>query len=105
VKERIKTQARIVDTGCEAEERILTLSRVAAGIASVRRRADPESVRGRRKPKAGERERDQNETATPRRTPNRISCGWDYRLVLNCLLHGMTFLSPRADYVSVIAGN
>src|SRR4029077_1172652 len=57
VKKRIKTDRRIVVTGCvvverfkpiggvidarrDAEKRILTLSCVEAGIASVRRRAD-----------------------------------------------------------------
>jgi hypothetical protein len=52
-----------MDAAGQALERILTLGRVAARVASVRRRADPESLRGRRKPKAGKRERKEKQSA------------------------------------------
>ena len=62
-KERRITVGRVPVAGCEAEEGIVTLSGVAIRIASVRRWGNPESFRGRPKPKASERHRDKKETA------------------------------------------
>jgi hypothetical protein len=63
-KERLITKGRVMDAAGQALERILTLGRVAAGIAAVRCWANPESIWGRRKPKANERDR--NEKKTPK---------------------------------------
>ena len=67
VKERTCTHGRIGDPASEVEQSVRTLSGVGAGIASVRGRSNPESVRGRTKRKAAERERDEKETAPQRR--------------------------------------
>ena len=72
-KEGLKTKGSVVDAAGKALERILTLGRIGAGIASIRRWANPENVRGRPKPQAAERERDQNETAPLLPALNRIS--------------------------------
>jgi len=64
LQERTGTHGRVVDAGCEAEQSVRALSGVVAGIASVRCWANPESVRGRPKPKADEHQRDGKETAS-----------------------------------------
>jgi hypothetical protein len=68
----MKTNSRVVETGGEAKKGLVTLRGVHTGIASVRRRCRelPESIRGGRKPKADEQERDENETAPMRRSVN-----------------------------------
>jgi hypothetical protein len=54
--ERIKTKGRVVGAvGGKTEEGVRSLGRVVARIASVRCRANPESIRGRRKRKPCER--------------------------------------------------
>ena len=66
--ERIKTDSRAL-AGCQVQKRIITLGGIAAGIASVRCRNNPESSRGRRKCKRTKRKRDENESGP--RTENR----------------------------------
>jgi len=61
VIERLITQGRIPDTGGTAKESVRALGRVAAPIASIRCWAN--RLRHRRKRKAGERDRDERETA------------------------------------------
>ncbi len=70
-KERIKADGRVVAADCEAEEGISTLSSVGVGITSVRWWTD--GLDCLRKSKAGEHERDEQETAPQRRPINRIS--------------------------------
>jgi len=56
LKERLKTDGRVVDAGCEAEKRVSALSGVLARIASVRWRwGQKRSTRGRERA-AGEDE-------------------------------------------------
>src|SRR6476469_412062 len=73
VIERSVTIGRVVGAGGEAEERPAALSRVAVGIASVWCWGRERRARCRRKGKAGQRERDEKETASQRRAVNRFS--------------------------------
>ncbi len=73
VKERVKTVGCVEDTGRKAEEGLLSLSRILARVASVRGREN--RSRYGRKPKAGEHERDEKQSAPQRRPANRISYG------------------------------
>jgi len=59
VIERLKPKGRVPDPAGEAQESVGSLSGVTAGVAAIRRRDNPESIRGRQKRKAGEQERDQ----------------------------------------------
>ena len=54
------TDSCIIRAGCQVEKRIIALGGIAAGIASVGRRNNPESRRGRRKCKRTKRKRDEN---------------------------------------------
>ena len=60
VKERIRADGGITRAGCQGKKRIITLGGIAAGIASVGCRNNPESRRGRRKGKRTKRKRDEN---------------------------------------------
>ena len=63
--ERIKTKSSVTDPEGQAEERTVTLSRVAAGIASVRWWwGQKRSTRGRERA-AGEDESERAKTKTP----------------------------------------
>ena len=64
-RERISANGRIPDTVCEAKESVLPLGRVIARIGSVRCRDN--ALRGLRKRKPCERERDEKKTAPQRR--------------------------------------
>src|SRR5437899_2317540 len=66
VIERVKPDCRVAAAGCEVEEGISALSGVEVGIASVRWWVDRSSCR--RKRKAGEREGDEKETESQRRS-------------------------------------
>src|SRR5438128_1894871 len=70
-EERIKTNRRIIRACSEAKERISTLDRILAGIASVRCWGNRSRLR--RKPKAGQRQRDEKKTEPQRRSVGRIS--------------------------------
>ena len=63
-KERIRADGGIAPAGCQGKKRIITLGGIAAGIASVGCRNNPESRRGRRKCKRTKRKRDENEKWT-----------------------------------------
>jgi hypothetical protein len=67
--ERVETDRRVVESGREGEECIFALSSVAAGIASVRCRRHRTS--GKRKRKAGERQRDDKKTRSLGRPADR----------------------------------
>jgi len=67
--ERLVTSGRVFEAGGEAKERIITLSRVTAGIASVRCWGN--RLRWRRQREASKRERDEKESEPQRRTVNR----------------------------------
>src|SRR5947208_1117 len=54
VIKRLKAEGGVVHSGCKANEGIIALSSVVAGVPSVRRREN--GLRGRRKRKAGERQ-------------------------------------------------
>ena len=60
VKERELTDGCVVDAGCQMEKRTIALGGIAAGIASIGCRNNPESSRGRRKCKRTKRKRDEN---------------------------------------------
>src|SRR5207245_1878239 len=73
--ERHKTNRRVVEADCciEAEERLITLSGVLVGIASVRCWVNRSSRRGKRQPCEGEG--DEKKPLEQRRPANRISFG------------------------------
>ncbi len=73
VIERSVPIGRVVGAGGEAEERPGALGGVAVGIASVWCWGRESCSGSRRKRKAGERERDEKETASKRRAVNRFS--------------------------------
>ena len=65
----LRADSGIALAGCQVKKRIITLGGIAAGIASVGCRNNPESSRGRRKCKRTKRKRDENESGP--RTENR----------------------------------
>ena len=65
VKERLKTEGGVLDAGCEAQKRVITLSGVAIGIASVRRWIN--RSHSWRKRKQAEHEEDDRKAAPQRR--------------------------------------
>jgi hypothetical protein len=70
-KERVETNSSIAVASGEVEERILALRRVLVRIASVRWRANRESIRGWRQRKHREAERDEKKTTPPMRLAKR----------------------------------
>src|SRR5439155_22710927 len=75
----------VVEAGCEAEERISALCGVAVGIASVRWRLNRSSHR--RKRKASEDERDEEESEPQRRPVNRSCYGWNCSCHFDRIIH------------------
>ena len=70
---RIKSNARVVETAGEAEDGTITLSSVPAGIASVSGWTRQLSSPRRGKRKAGEQERNEEETEPPGQLVNGFS--------------------------------
>jgi hypothetical protein len=70
---RIETDSGIGDAASEAEQSVIALSGVGAGIAAIRCRDREKRLRCWRKRKPDESEREEEYTVSPRRSVNRIS--------------------------------